>query len=232
MSLPLRLLAAALALPLVLAGCSGGDDAPEAKPDTLKPRLETARKTLDGATSLSFRLSTSKLPSGVTGLLEAQGKGNHQPAFDGKVKISTGGTTLDADVVAVGGTVYAKLGFSPSFVPIDPKSVGAPDPASLMATEDGVSSLLTSTERLQQGDRSRDGADVLTSIEGVLPGDVVQRLIPSADSTARFDATYRLTDDDVLRDATIEGPFYPGGDNVSYTIEVTASDENVDITAP
>lgn len=227
-----RVLALVLALPLLLAGCSGDGSDSEIGPAALQTRLESARKTLDEAESLTFKLTTDELPSGVTGLLEAEGKGNHEPAFNGKVKVSAGDSTLGADVVSVNGTVYAKLGFSPKFVPIDPKSIGAPDPASLLSTEHGVSSLLTSTDELEQGDKSRDGEDVLTSIEGVLPGDIVQRLIPSADDSADFDATYRLTDDDRLRDATIEGPFYPDGDPVSYTIEIDASDENVDITAP
>lgn len=226
----------AVALALVVASfalvsCSG-DDGTRKDPEQLAARLETARSQLDDAASLSFSLRTPELPSGVTGLVKADGKGTHAPAFDGKVTVSRGGSTVTADVIAVDGKVYAKLGFSPRFVPLDPASVGAPDPAALMSADDGVSSLLTAAEDLEQGERSRDGSDVLTTVRGVLPGKVVQRLIPSADGSAEFDATFRLDDDDALRDATIEGPFYPDGDAVRYTVEVTASDENVDITAP
>ena len=56
----------------------------------------------------------------MTGLLSAKGKGNHSPAFDGKVKVVTGGSSLDADVIAVEGKVYAKTSFAPVFLTIDP----------------------------------------------------------------------------------------------------------------
>ncbi|MDQ3664672.1 MAG: hypothetical protein M3353_08460, partial [Actinomycetota bacterium] len=82
------------------------------------------------------------------------------------------------------------------------------------------------------GEQSRDGEDVLTTIDGSLPGEVVESLIPSADPAAGFDVTYRLDGDDDLRGASITGPFYPGGGDVTYDLEVTASDEPVDIALP
>lgn len=233
--LPLRrclvAITTAVLLLLGLVACAGGDDR-ETSPSELRPRLEHARQVLDDANSLSFTLSTSDLPTDVTGLVQAEGTGTHDPAFKGTVKVSTGGTTMDADVIAVKGTVYAKLGFSPKYVPIDPTSVGAPDPATLMSTDDGVSALLTATEQLTAGDQSRSGSKVLSSIDGVVPGDAVQQVIPSADADAEFSARWRLSDDDVLHDARLTGPFYPGGDSVTYTIELTASDATVDIKAP
>jgi len=215
-----------------VAGCSSGDDAPSgASAEELASRLESARTTLDEAESLEFSITTAELPSGVTGLLSAAGVGNHDPAFEGDVKVSSGGT-IDAEVVAVDDTVYAKTGFAPVFVPVDPTSLGSPDPADLMRADGGITTLLTETGELQEGEQSRDGSNVLTSITGTAAGSVVKSLIPTADEGADFDATYRLTDDDVLRDAKVTGPFYAGSDAVSYTIEVTASDQDVDITAP
>lgn len=222
-----------VAVLLALAGCSGGKDASNVKAADLRPRLAKARATLDDATSLDFRLRTSQqLPTGVKGLTYATGVGTHDPAFKGKVKVSVGGSTISADVIAVDAKVYAKAGFSPLFVPLDPASLGAPDPASLMKTDGGVSSLLTDTQDLQAGKQTRDGKDVLTSITGTLPGTAVRGLIPSAHKDATFQARYRLTDKDVLRDATIKGPFYTGDKDVTYTIAITASDKNVSISAP
>ncbi len=57
-------------------------------------------------------------------------------------------------------------------------------------------------------------------------------LLPSADDAADFTVEFRLTDDDVLRDASITGPFYPDGGDVTYELVVEPSDESVDITAP
>ncbi|PJJ55938.1 lipoprotein LprG [Mumia flava] len=229
----LTLAATAAALVLTTAACSGDggadDDAAAADP---ADRLAAAQAVLDDATSLHVKVSTESIPSGVSGLLEADGVGTHAPAFSGDVKVSVSGVPLNAEVVSVDDTVYAKTGVSPSFAPLDPKSIGAPDPADFMRADDGLASLLTKTEKVEVGDESRDGTEVLTTITGWVPGEDVWKLIPSAQRDTFFDVTYRLTDDDVLHDATLEGYFYAPIEKVTYTIEVTASDESVDITAP
>lgn len=216
---------------LLLSSCSQQDEE-TTRPDMLGPRLEAARTTLDDAETIDLSLTTEKLPSGVTGLLSATGKGNHSPAFTGDVRVSAGGTGVEAQVISTGGEVYAKIAFAPGFNAIDPADFGAPDPAALVARTGGVSELLTKTTDLAAGDRSRDGDDVLTAVDGQLAGTDVKSLIPTADANGTFDVSYRLTDDDVLRDATIAGPFYAGGDRVTYTLVATASDTPVEITAP
>jgi hypothetical protein len=120
------------------------------------------------------------------------------------------GAQQDAEVVSVDGEVQAKLGFAPAFVPVDPASLGAPDPAAFFDNETGVSNFLSSTADPVEGEETRDGEDVLSSISGTLPGDVVKEVVPTADAGGTFDVTYALTDDDVLRSARITGPFYPG----------------------
>jgi lipoprotein LprG len=220
-----------VAAALVLAGCTGSPD-DKGDPDKLQARLATAKKSLDSAETITISLATTKLPSGVTGLLSAKGKGNHSPAFDGKVKVVTGGTTLDADVIAVDGKVYAKTSFAPVFLTIDPASLKAPDPASLLAADTGITQILVKTTKLTEGGKSRDGADVLTTIKGTLPGSVVKDIIPSAAADKSFTVTYRLDGDDVLRDAKLKGPFYPKGGDVTYTVKLTTSDTAVTIEPP
>lgn len=225
-------LLATVVLTLVLSACSEEDDGDdETDIAQLEQRLETAKTTLDEAETIDVSLTTPDLPAGVTGLQSAVGQGNHSPAFTGDVDVIAGGATVGAEVIAVDDVVYAKTGFSPRFIEIDPASLGAPDPAQLVATTGGISDLLVMTTDLTEGDQSRDGSAVLTTISGTLPGDVVQSLIPTADETKLFTVTYRLTDDDALADATIEGPFY-GTEVVEYLLEATASDTPVDITAP
>jgi lipoprotein LprG len=129
-------------------------------------------------------------------------------------------------------TVYAKVGFTPTFLEIDPSTLGAPDPADFFDTESGVSSLLVATEDPQAGEDERDGEDVLTTITGTLPGGLLAELLPTADEAGRFDVSYRLTEEDLLRGATIAGPFYEGSDDVTYDLTVEPSDESVEITAP
>jgi lipoprotein LprG len=217
---------------LVLAGCTGSSGGDKADPAKLQARLSEAKKALDSAETITISLATDKLPSGVTGLLSAKGKGNHSPAFDGKVKVVTGGASVDADVIAVDDKVYAKTSFAPVFLTIDPASLKAPDPASLLDPETGVSQILVKTKKVTEGGRSRDGSDVLTTIKGTLPGTLVKDIIPSADEDATFGVTYRLDDDNVLRDAKLKGPFYPSGGDVTYTVKLTTSDTAVTIEPP
>ena len=47
-----------------------------------------------------------------------------------------------------------------------------------------------------------------------------------------FTVTYRLDDDDELRDTTLTGQFYPGAGDVSYTVTLATSDTPVTIEAP
>ena len=221
-----------LAAALLLAGCQGDSDDKKADTSELQKRLSAARTVIDEAETVDVSLAAKSLPDGTTGLLSATGQGNHSPAFKGKVKVVTGGSTLTADVVSAEGTLKAKTSFSPLFLKIDPASLGAPDPAALLDAENGVTQILDQTKGLEQGEKSRDGSDVLTTINGTLPGSVVSAIIPSADETKSFNVAYRLTEDDELRDATITGPFYPGGGNVTYTVKLGTSDEPVTIKVP
>lgn len=223
------LLVGACAL-LVLASC-GGDETAD-PPEDLTGRLANAKQSLDEAASIEFSMTTDDLPSGVDGLLSANGVGTHAPAFQGKVQVSAAGASISADLISVGGDVYAKIGFVPAYVPLDPADYGAPDPAALLDPETGVSTFLTVTEGVSGGDQSRDGEEVLTTISGTLPGETVQSLFPSADASADFEVEYRLRDDDVLRTAVIAGPFYPSADDVTYSLSLEPSDEAVEITPP
>lgn len=233
-----QLIPALLTAGLLLAGCSGSSESSDGTGggggDTadLAARLADAKKSLDGAETITISLATKSLPDGITGLLSAKGTGNHSPAFTGKVTVVTGGASLGADVIATGGKVYAKTGFLPDFTPIDPASLQAPDPASLLSTDAGITRILVETDDLTEDGQSRDGKDVLTTIKGTLTGDIVKTIIPSADATGRFTATYRLDDDDTVRDVTLAGPFYPGGEKVTYTVTLTTSDAPVTIEAP
>lgn len=227
-----RRLLPALALggALLLGGCTGDDDSEAAPADE---RLDSASQALADAESFDISLTTPELPSGTKGLLSATGIGDHSPAFQGDVTVVAGGASIGAEVIAVDGRVWAKTGFSPIWAPLDPSSLGAPDPADLVGTDSdsGVGSLLGATEDVEAGDRSRDGDEVLTKITGTIPGDRIRALIPTADDAATFAVTYRLTDDDELHDAKITGPFY-GDEDVTYTLTLDPRDEAAAIEAP
>jgi lipoprotein LprG len=214
---------------LGLTGC--GDDEGD-PPEDLQGRLDNAKQSMDEAESIEFTMSTDDLPDGVIGLLNAEGVGTHDPAFEGEVQVATAGTSVSADLISVGGDVYAKIAFAPAYIALDPADYGAPDPAALLDRETGVSTFLTETDDVAGGEQTREGEEVLTTISGTLPGEVVQSLIPSAEAGAEFDVEYRLTDGDELRTAVITGPFYPDAEDVTYSLSLDPSDETVEITPP
>src|SRR4051794_34288277 len=84
-----------------VTGCSGGSD--EA---TLTPgqTMSAAKKKLDATSGVHLKLATNDLPTGVDGLLEADGVGTHDPAFQGGIKVAASGITANVPVVAVDGT--------------------------------------------------------------------------------------------------------------------------------
>lgn len=217
-----------LAVLAVLSGCSGGDE-PTASPETT---LAAAKKNLDATSGVRIGLSTAKLPPGVSGLLEADGVGTHDPAFEGTIKVSASGVTADADVVAVDGKVYAKLPFTSKFAPIDPADYGAPDPADLLDEQGGLSSLLTAATEIQEGKQVRDGKVVLSSYTAKVPGKAVASVIPSADPEAAFSAIFTITDANRLDKAVLSGPFYPDADSVTYDITFDDYGTEKSITAP
>lgn len=240
MRTPRRFLVLALTLVgLAVAGCSG-DDTESGGGDTtaLQARLTAAQQTITDAAGLDISLTTTELPSGVTGLLSASGRGYQgetaaDAAFTGDVTVVTGGSSLAAEVVAVDEKVYAKTSLTPVFLAIDPATLKAPDPATLLGAKgDGLPVILTRTEDLADEGKSRDGKTVLTTITGTIPGDVIQAFLPSADAAGSFEVTYRLTDEDTLTDATIVGPFYGDSPDVTYTVVLDPTDDATEITKP
>lgn len=225
------LLAAVLTIvALATAGCAGGDDASEKS--TPEQRLAAAKTALDETSGVRIALATDALPKGVSGLLAAEGVGTHDPAFEGTIKVSASGITADAEVIAVDGVVNAKLPFTTKFVDIDPGDYGAPDPADLMSSEGGLSSLLTAAEDVEEDDPVRNGGAVLSRLSGTVPGDAVATLIPSASADADFAAEFTLDDHDRVTKVLLTGPFYPGADDVTYTVEFLEYGVEKDITAP
>jgi lipoprotein LprG len=214
---------------LAVTGCKGSGAA-STDGESPSDRLAAAKKSFDNSVYTAFTLQTDHLPDGLQGLLSASGTGTHDPAFTGDVKVQTNVTDITAPLVALDGQVYAKLPFV-GWQTLDPADYGAPDPANLMDTSTGISSLFTAIQNPKVGDSSRDGSKVLTTISGTLSGDTVQHVFPSAGSDS-FDVTYTLTSDDDIDGATITGPFYAGQDDVTYTIDFTLDADAVDIQAP
>jgi len=224
------LLAAVL---LSLTGCSGDEGSSDDGPSP-EEVMADAKSTLDETSGVSISLTTDDLPEGVTAVRRATGVGTHDPAFDGTLTVVLSGSDFEVPVVALDGKVYAQIPLVPGWSDVDPSDYGAPDPAQLMSTDDGLSSLLTATTGLTAGESVRGGEDnreVLTEYTGgSVPGDVVDGIIPSA--SGDFDASYTVTEDGELRTARLTGVFYPRTEPMTYVIDFADYGSSPDITRP
>ncbi len=136
-------------------------------------------------------------------------------------------------MIAVDDKVYAQIPLTPGWQDIDPGDYGAPDPAQLMSTDQGFSSLLPATKDLEKGESVRGGEDnkeVLTEYTGTVSSDTVKNVIPTA--SGDFEATYTITDDGELRSAELTGVFYPDSESMTYTVTFEDYGTDKDITAP
>ena len=215
---------------LMLGGCSGGGD--EEAATSPEDTLATAKANLDDTSGVALSLTTEELPDGLDAILTATGVGTHAPAFEGDLTMKINNLSVDVPVVAVDGKVFARLPFTTTFSEINPADYGAPDPANLMDTENGISSWLTALEGVEEGEQVRNGDQVLTSYSGTLPGSVVADVIPSASKGADFDATFRIDDEGFLDTAEVAGPFYGDVGDVDYTIKIDEYDADQVITRP
>ena len=78
----------------------------------------------------------------------------------------------------------------------------------------------------------RDGADVLSSYDAVVPGTAVAGAIPSADRTDEFVTSFSIDEGGRLRTASLSGAFYRGKPELTYEITLTAYGTSKDIRKP
>jgi len=128
--------------------------------------------------------------------------------------------------------LYLKLPFTTEFAQVDPKEYNAPNPAQLFAPVGGITSLMTESTNLVEGKATRQGADVLKTITGKLPGASVVKLLSIGDAAKTFDVTYGITDPGgELRSVTMTGPFYQGAIS-TYTLTLDKYGAPVEISKP
>ena len=223
-------MALALAVVAALGACSNAGDNGQKK--TPVQQLAAAKSKADAATSMHLTLRSSGIPESANGALGADGTGTHAPAFKGTLDARISGFQAKVEVVAVDRLLYLKLPFTTEFAQVDPKEYNAPDPAQIFAPEGGITSLLTQSTDLVEAKATRQGAEVLKTIKGKLPGASVTKLLNIGDATKTFDVTYGITDPGgELRTVTMVGPFYQGATS-TYTLTLDKYGAPVAISKP
>ncbi|RBY94752.1 hypothetical protein DQ244_05630 [Blastococcus sp. TBT05-19] len=223
------LVALALVVGPVLAGCSGSEEAGESATDV----LERAKQTLDEASSAHFVLDSEGAPDSGTALVGGEGDIARPASFEGTLKVVALGSTVDLDVVSVDGTVYAQLPFASGFSVIDPAQFGIGDPGALLDPETGISQLFTEARSAELGEERRVDGEVVREVTAELPGDLVEQLLTSKDPSQAVQATFSIAaESGELRRATLTGPFFTAGEDGTYTLDLTDFGADVQITAP
>ena len=178
---------------------------------------------------------TRDLPDTAQTLANGDGVATHAPAFKGKLTVRAAGSPIDADVVAVGGKVYAKLPFTASFIVLPPsqlEGLGAPDPAIFLDPAKGITSVLPTLKDPVIKGETREGSKVLTEITGAVQGKTLQGIFPKAPGDQDFPSTFKIDKDTKqLVSATITGPYYDGATS-SYDVTLDRYGEQVEITKP
>lgn len=229
-----RALGLVLAGILALTACSGGEKK-VTEDKTPEEVLAAAATTLNETSGVNLTLSTDDLPEGISGITKAAGVATNAPAFEGTITVIFAGQSVQVPVIAVDGVVHAVLPFTDgAYQDIDPGDYGAPDPAALISSESGFSSLLGVTTDLEEGESVRGGADndeILTTFTGTVPGAAMKKVIPSSTGKT-FDAEYLVSDDGELRQAVLTGVFYPKSEEMTYTVDFADYGTSKDIVAP
>jgi lipoprotein LprG len=233
-----RLVALGAVLVLALAGCSdkkeSGDGGGQSGDDPVA-MLTAAKKAIDEAASVHIVLTGRDLPETAQALASGDGVATHAPAFKGKLTVRAAGSPIDAEVVAVGSKVYAKLPLTGRFLELTPSQLaglGAPDPAILLDPAKGLTSVLPTLKDPKIKGETRDGAKILTEITGAVQGKSLQGIFPKAPADQDFPSSFKIDKDTKqLVAATISGPFYDGATS-SYDVTLDKYGETVEITKP
>lgn len=214
----------------VLAGCGGSSSTHEDPAAALK----AAEQKLENTSGVTLSLATDNLPSGVQGVKGADGTVISAPAaFDGTLNAVLSFGSVSVPIRSVEGKVYAQIPLTSGWTTVNPSDYGAPDPAQLLSSDQGIPAVLAATKDPQRDGQVRGGPDnkeVLTRYTGTVPSSAAAHLIPGA--SGDFRATYGIASDGELREADLTGAFYHGKPDVTYTLEIEDYGTQKDITAP
>jgi lipoprotein LprG len=222
-------LAVGLALALVPLACGGSSSPPKGNPETL---LQQAKATLDSATSVHFKLSTSNVSSGGTNLTGGEGDLVRPDAMQGSFTVTVSGFSANVKVVTKGGVFMAQLPFSNSYKVTNPSSFGLENPAKLMDPNTGVTNLLTEAQNPKFTGQVRVGGELLDTIAYTVPGSAMI-VLPDADPSKPVDVVAAINPSNhQLRQIALTGPLTSSSSNSTFTLTLTNYNEPVTITLP
>jgi hypothetical protein len=217
---------------ILLAGCSGGNQGSGDSADSAA-LLARARTSLEGANTVHFTLTSTNVPTNGTRLVSGEGVIARPAQFQGTLSILLNGSKVSVGLISAGGKVYAKLPFSNDFQVTDPASFGLSDPARLIDSKTGISRMFGELTGVTNKGEQRIVDDVVTELDGSLPGPLVDDLLTDADPAQPVRAALYITKSgSQLRRVALTGPFFEKGQDSTFNLLLDRYGEAVSITAP
>jgi len=222
-------LAVGLALALVPMACGGSSSPPKGNPEAL---LQQAKATLDAATSVHFKLSSSNVSSGGTNLTGGEGDLVRPDGMQGTFTVSISGFSADVKVITKGGVFMAQLPFTHTYKVTNPSSFGLENPAKLMDPNTGLTNLLTQAQNPKFTGQVRVGGELLDTVTFTVPGSSVP-VLPDADPSKPVNVVAAINPSNhQLRQIALTGPFTSASSNSTFSLTLTNYNEPVTITLP
>lgn len=221
-----RLAVITTALLLLVSACGGSSiDATSL--------LKTTKSVLDATPSFHFVLTSANVTGSGAQLTGGSGDMKRPDSMSGVLQVSVFGLALSVHAVSVGGTFSVKLPTGSGFTTANPSDYGFADPAKLIDTNSGLSSLLLKCQSPQVESDDRYNGEALHEIGCSLPGSAVAALLTSADASKSVAATFGIdTSSNQLRRVVLTGPFISKSTDTTYTLVLTNYGENVSVTPP
>ena len=198
--------------------------------------LAEAKRLLDDASAVHFHLTGTDTPPTGQHIDSGDGDASRPAQFQGKLSVSFNGFLVPINIVSVGHTFYVELPPYAGYQKADPSKYSFGDPAVLLDRDRGLSSLLIAAKNPTVKDRTRFQGEELDEISASLPGDLVGRLLTSADTgNPKQDFTGIIglnVDTHQLRRVSLTGLFLDPRKASTYTLVLDKYGENVSITPP
>jgi LppX_LprAFG lipoprotein len=219
-------------LTILLAGCSGGSQG-QSDPADSAAMLTRARASLDHTSTVHFTLTSTNVPTTGTRLVTGEGVIARPAQFQGTLAILFNGNKVSVGLISAGGKVYAKLPFSNDYQVTNPASFGLSDPAKLIDSTTGISRMFGEFTGVTNKGEQRIGDDVVTELDGSLPGPLVDDLLTDADPAQPVQAQLFITKSgNQLRRVALTGPFFEKGQDSTFNLLLDRYGDPVTITAP
>ena len=211
----------------ILAAC--GSSSPKVNAATL---LQKAKATVDAASSVHFKLTSSHVSLSSTNLTGGEGDIVRPDSLQGSFSVAINGFTASVKVVSVNGVFEAQLPFSTHYQRTNPSSFGLTDPAQLLSPDKGLTSLLTLASNPRLGPSERVNGELLDTVTYTVPGKSVP-VLPDANPSSPVTLTASINpSSDQLRTVTLKGPFTTSKYDSTFVVTLTNYDEHVTITLP